>query len=212
MAAPVIDVVVVAAGASRRMGGLDKLDAELEGRPLLAWSVEAMARAPSVRSVVVVAAPPRLESLARARWLTALDARVVEGGATRSDSVRAGLSASDADVVLVHDGARPLATPALAEAVAEAAAADGAAVPVIPVGDSLKQADGGRVVRSVERAGLVRAQTPQGARRELLIAAFEAAGGDSFTDEAALLEASGVAVTTVPGEASNLKVTEPADL
>jgi 2-C-methyl-D-erythritol 4-phosphate cytidylyltransferase/2-C-methyl-D-erythritol 2,4-cyclodiphosphate synthase len=139
-------------------------------------------------------------------------ATVVAGGAQRSDSVRAGVQATTGDVVLVHDGARPLATSLLADAVALAAAEHGAAVPAIPVVDSLKRASGEFLAESVDRAGLVRTQTPQGARRDLLLDAFERAGAATFSDEAALLEAAGVPVATVPGEAANIKVTDADDL
>src|SRR5688500_12442462 len=130
------DAVIVAAGGSTRMGGADKMAEPLLGRSLLQWSVENMAAAQSVARVIVVARPDRVDDLAAQPWLS--DATVVPGGERRSDSVRAGVTAASADVVLVHDGARPLASPALADAVANAAARHGAAVPVVPVVDSLK--------------------------------------------------------------------------
>lgn len=202
------DAVIVAAGHSQRMGGVDKLDASILGRPMLAWAVDAVAAAASVRRLIVVAAPALVSRLSAAPFIARHDAVVVAGGAARSDSVRAGVAAADAQVVLVHDAARPLVSPALVDAVAQAAADHGAAVPVIAVADSLRRAGGG----PVDRDGLVRAQTPQAARRGLLLDAFAAADGASYTDEAALLEANGVIVATVPGEPANLKVTEPADL
>lgn len=205
------DAVVVAAGASRRMGGFDKLEAPLAGRPLLAWSLEAMAAARSVRRVIVVAAPERVDRLAAARWLPG-GVTVVSGGPRRADSVLAGVSASDAPIVLIHDGARPLVTPELADAVAAASAEHGAAIPILASADSLKRVDGAWLAGSVERDAVVRAQTPQGARRELLLEAYAAAGGRAHADEAGLLEAHGWRVATVAGEATNLKVTEPADL
>jgi 2-C-methyl-D-erythritol 4-phosphate cytidylyltransferase/2-C-methyl-D-erythritol 2,4-cyclodiphosphate synthase len=197
------------------MGGIDKLSEPLLGKPLLAWSVEAMARAESVDRIVVVARPGQADELRAAPWLTeAAGGRetVVAGGLERSHSVRAGVDASTAEVVLVHDGARPLASSALADAVARAAADYGAAVPVVAVVDSLKRAAEGLLASSVDRAGLVRTQTPQGARRELLLDAFAAAAGTAYSDEAALLEAAGHAVATVPGEPTNLKVTGQDDL
>ena len=206
------DAVVVAAGTSQRMGGIDKLEADLAGRPLLAWSVAAMAAARSVRRVIVVAAGDRLEGLARQPWLTSSGATLVAGGGARSDSVLAGVRTSDAEVVLIHDGARPLASPALADAVAAAAAQHGAAVPVVAVADSLKATADGLIGGAVERDGLAAAQTPQGARRELLLEAFAARPGQSFTDEAGLLQAHGVTVVAVAGEVANLKVTRPDDL
>jgi 2-C-methyl-D-erythritol 4-phosphate cytidylyltransferase/2-C-methyl-D-erythritol 2,4-cyclodiphosphate synthase len=209
-AARFADAVIVAAGGSTRMGGADKMSELLLGRSLLQWSVEGMAAAQSVSRVVVVARPERVAELTEQPWLMAVT--VVAGGERRSDSVRAGVEAATADVVLVHDGARPLASPALADAVANAAAQHGAAVPVVPVVDSLKRDNGAMLGQSVERAGLVRAQTPQGARRQLLLDAMAAARDEAFSDEAALLESQGIAIAAVPGEAGNIKVTNPADL
>lgn len=211
------DAVIVAAGASRRMSGVDKLDASLLGRPLLHWSVEALAQATSVARIVVVARPEHVQKMRAAAWPAEVAPgrlTVVAGGEHRSDSVRAGVAATSAPVVLVHDGARPLVSPNLADTVAVAAARHGAAVPVLPVVDSLKSASGEFIGASVMRDGLVRTQTPQGARREILVSCFEAqaSGSEAFTDEAALLESRGVRIAAVPGEAANLKVTEPADL
>jgi len=198
------------------MGGVDKNGELILGRSMLEWSVAAMSAAESVNRVVVVARPDRVESIAALHAMR--DVTVVAGGDQRSDSVRNGVNATDAEVVLVHDAARPLASSSLADAVAAAAAEHGAAVPVVPVVDSLKRADGGELKESIDRSGLVRTQTPQGARRVLLLEAFatslSASSDDSasFTDEAALLESRGIKVATVPGEVTNLKVTEPADL
>jgi 2-C-methyl-D-erythritol 4-phosphate cytidylyltransferase/2-C-methyl-D-erythritol 2,4-cyclodiphosphate synthase len=192
------------------MGGADKMSELLLSRSLLQWSVENMAAAHSVARVIVVTRPDRVAQLAKLPWLS--EAKVIAGGERRSDSVRAGVKEATADIVLVHDGARPLASPALADAVARAAAQDGAAVPVVPVVDALKRDAGLTLGGSVERAGLVRAQTPQGARRQLLLDAMAAAGDEAFPDEAALLESRGIAVATVAGESTNIKVTVPEDL
>jgi 2-C-methyl-D-erythritol 4-phosphate cytidylyltransferase/2-C-methyl-D-erythritol 2,4-cyclodiphosphate synthase len=192
------------------MGGTDKNAALLIGRTMLEWSVAAMRAAQSVERVIVVARPDRVAEIGAHDWMN--DVSVVAGGEQRSDSVRNGVAAASAEVVLVHDAARPLASPALADAIAAAAAEHGAAVPVVPVVDSIKHAEDGRVGHSVDRTNLVRSQTPQGARRELLLDAFAAAGATPYTDEAALLESHGVQVVTVAGEPTNLKVTEPGDL
>lgn len=215
------DAVVVAAGSSRRMGGIDKLTAIVRGRPLLAWSVAAVAASPAVDRVVVVVAPERVEAVAAADWLPG-GVEVVAGGETRQASVAAGvrhLAVVDPDggerVVLVHDGARPLASPALVAAVAEEAARHGAAIPVLSVAETLKRVDGHRIVETVDRADLAAAQTPQGARRRLLLEAWERFppdGPPAFTDEAALLEACTITVHAIPGEPANLKVTLPEDL
>ncbi len=214
-----VDVVVVAAGASARMAGLDKLRAPIGDRPLLAWTLDAMAAIPSVRRIVVVTAADRVAEVAGATWLPSRVAAVVAGGARRQDSVAAGVAAlgegAPDDVVLVHDGARPLVSAALVERVAAAAATHGAAIPVVPVAETLKRVDGERVAATVDRTALAVAQTPQGVRRDILARAWAEVppgGAATWTDEAALLEACRIAVHAVPGESTNLKVTLPDDL
>jgi 2-C-methyl-D-erythritol 4-phosphate cytidylyltransferase / 2-C-methyl-D-erythritol 2,4-cyclodiphosphate synthase len=207
-----VDVVIVAAGASQRMGGMDKLDAPLLGRPLLSWTVEHMRRLNGLRRLLVVVAPHSLDRYRASAWLARSRAQIVAGGTQRSESVLAGVSRADADIVLVHDGARPLASTDLARRVARAAAEHGAAVPVVPIVDSIKRITDGDRLSALDRRGLVRAQTPQGTRRELLLDAFSAVADRSYSDEASLLESHGVPVVAVDGELSNIKVTEPADL
>ena len=213
-AAAFADAVIVAAGSSSRMGGLDKSDASIEGRPVLRWAVDAMRGAAAVRRIIVVTAADRVSDLQGRSWITEAGVTVVAGGLRRQDSVAAGVRAADTDVVLVHDAARPLATSALVERVAQAAARHGAAIPVLPVIDSLKQVTDGLVTATADRSRLFRAQTPQGARRELLTAAIDALadGPDLFGDEQELLTRHGVPVVTVPGEPAALKITEPFDL
>jgi 2-C-methyl-D-erythritol 4-phosphate cytidylyltransferase/2-C-methyl-D-erythritol 2,4-cyclodiphosphate synthase len=220
---PQVDAIVVAAGSSRRMDGIDKLLAPIAGRPLLARTVSAIAAAESVARIVIVTAEPRVAELAAAAWLPPHVVAIVAGGQDRSASVAAGLAALDGlettddsdPVVLVHDGARPLVTPALVDAVARAAAEHGAAIPVLRVAETLKRISGSVIEATVDRSDLVTAQTPQGARRSLLRDAFERfppGGGRAFTDEAALLEACTITVHAIPGEPANLKVTVPDDL
>jgi 2-C-methyl-D-erythritol 4-phosphate cytidylyltransferase/2-C-methyl-D-erythritol 2,4-cyclodiphosphate synthase len=209
-----VDVVMVAAGSSTRMGGVDKLLAPLMGRPLLAWSLEAVRRATATRGLVLVAAPDRVEALATEPWVVSSRAQIVAGGPRRQDSVAAGVAATVSEVVLVHDGARPLVSTSLVDRVAQASLEHGAAVPGWPVVETLKRVHGGRVVETVDRHGLVAAQTPQGGRRVDLMAAFAqlASDGREVTDEGALLESAGVPVVVVEGDPDNLKVTTPADL
>ena len=146
-------------------------------------------------------------------WDGAAVAVAVSGGRTRSESVRAGLAAiaSDAEIAVVHDAARPLATPELFELVIDAvrAGAD-AAVPALPVTDTLKRVDGDRVVGTVDRDGLVAVQTPQAFRVAALRAAHT--GAADATDDAALVEAVGGTVVVVGGDPRNLKVTNVADV
>ena len=143
----------------------------------------------------------------------------VEGGARRQDSVARGLEAGraarpDLAWVLVHDAARCLVEPADASAVLDAARASGAALPVLPASDTVKWLDGARVERTLERARIGLAQTPQAFRVETLREALEKAERDGFegTDCASLVERLGVAVATAPGRPGNFKVTHPDDL
>jgi 2-C-methyl-D-erythritol 4-phosphate cytidylyltransferase len=194
--------VVVAAGSSERFGA-DKQSADLVGRTVLERSVDA---AGDSDGVVVVVAPAVVGEVTE-RLGGSVHA-VVAGGATRSASVRAGLAVVPdvANVVLVHDGARPLASRDLfARVVAAVEAGADAVVPGVPVNDSLRRVDG-----AVDREGMMAVQTPQGFPAATLRAAH--AGGADASDDATLVEAYGGSVVVVDGEADNLKVTRPVDL
>ena len=191
--------VVVAGGAGTRFGAA-KQYVELAGRRVLDWSVAA-ARAASDGVVVVVPADDAG---------TAVDGAdaVVAGGATRAASVRCGLAAvpADAAVIVVHDAARPAASPALFRSVVAAVRAGAeAVVPGVPVADTLRRLAGG----TVDRDAVVAVQTPQGFRAEVLRGAH--AGGGEATDDAGLVEAAGGTVEVVPGEPANRKLTHPED-
>jgi 2-C-methyl-D-erythritol 4-phosphate cytidylyltransferase/2-C-methyl-D-erythritol 2,4-cyclodiphosphate synthase len=212
------DAIVVAAGASRRMDGLDKLVARIGDRPLLAWTLDAIAATPGVARVVVAVASERVEETSRAAWLPSCVVAVVSGGARRQESVARAfdtLHAANDRVILIHDGARPAVSPALVRAVAAATSVHGAAIPVLGVAETVKRIADGLVVETVDRASLATAQTPQGIRAGLLRVAwaeFPPSAAREFTDEAALLEAARIPVHAIPGEATNIKVTVPADL
>ena len=196
--------VVVAAGSGTRFGTQKQFE-PLGDRRVLDWALD------SARAVAagVVAVVPETDA---ARSEPAADV-VVAGGATRSASVRAGLAAvpDAADVIVVHDAARPLAPVALFEAVVAAVigGADGA-VPALPVTDTVKQVRGDVVTATLERSSLVTVQTPQAFRAAALRDAH-AAGGDE-TDDAALVERAGGRVVVVAGDAANTKLTTPHDL
>lgn len=199
--------VVVAAGGGTRFGGRKQF-AMIRGRPMVDWALCA-AREVVDGVVLVLPAGDANRSTDDARGADF----VVIGGDTRSASVRAGLSAvpQDAAVIVVHDGARPLASPALFAKVIEAVV-DGAdaAVPALAVADTLKRVSEGVVVEEVARGEVVAVQTPQAFRAGILRRAYSD-GGDA-TDDAALVAALGVTVRVVGGESRNLKVTTPADL
>ena len=204
------DAIVVAAGSSTRMGGIDKLAVELAGRPLLAWSIDALAAVPVVERIVVVMARERVTSVEAAPWLSPKVVGIVAGGLRRQDSVAAGFGAlerlvpaDEQSVVLVHDGARPFASSGLVERVARAAWTHGAAIPVLPIAETVKRLDGELVETTVERDNLATAQTPQGFRRGVLRAAIDGRPADdpvTWTDEAALLEACRIPVHAIAGE------------
>lgn len=198
--------VIVAAGQGTRYGGEQPKQYDtLGGRRVLDWSLDA-ART-TADGVVVVVSPDRADDPE-----PGADA-VVVGGATRSDSVRAGLAAvpADCDIVVVHDAARPLASLALFESVVGTvlAGADGA-IPGVPVTDTIKRVDGDEVMGTIERDDLVAVQTPQAFRADILRQAH--AGDPEATDDATLIEEVGGIVLVVPGEVTNLKITGPGDL
>jgi 2-C-methyl-D-erythritol 4-phosphate cytidylyltransferase len=196
---------VVAGGSGRRFGG-PKQFLQLAGRSVAAWSVTA---ARSVADGVVLVVPED----GPAAPATGAD-RVVTGGATRTESVRAGLAAvpDDASIIVIHDAARPLATGALFAAVVDLVRAGGTdgAIPVVPVTDTLKRIDEGAVVATVDRDGLMAVQTPQAFVAAVLRAAHRSA--DEATDDAALVERLGATVRTVMGEPRNMKLTRTEDL
>ncbi len=198
--------IVVAAGEGRRFGQ-PKQFAVLGGRPVIEWSLEASR---SVARGVVAVVP---ESFVGSPGIGKGADRVMAGGSTRAASVRRGLAAvpENADVVVVHDAARPLASRELFHAVVDAVAAgaDGA-IPGIAVADTVKRVRNGRVVETLDRSELVAVQTPQAFRAEALRRAH--AESPEATDDAGLLEALGLSVAVVPGEYHNLKLTSPEDL
>jgi 2-C-methyl-D-erythritol 4-phosphate cytidylyltransferase len=213
--------IVPAAGRGDRLGaGAPKALRHLAGAPLLAHAVRGLAAASCVR-LVVVAAPPTDAPAVRdllAHHVPGVDTVVVPGGVSRTASVAAALAAlpPQADVVLVHDAARPLTPPALIDAV-EAAVREGAdaVVPGLPVPDTIKMVDeAGSVLGTPPRAALRAVQTPQGFRRYVLDRAYAqvAESAEEATDDAGLVERLGVQVRVIPGDAAAFKITRPLDL
>lgn len=197
--------IVVAGGSGQRFGQ-PKQFSPLGGRPVVSWSVEA-SRTWSTGGIVLVVPAGCSDSYGA-------DV-VIEGGPTRSDSVRRGLSGvpHNADVILVHDAARPLASPKIFSAVLDAVTSDGAdaAVPGLPVRDTIKVVDDRRIVTgTLDRSTLVAVQTPQAFQAEVLRRAHDS--GTDATDDAALVEQLGATVHVVAGEERNLKITTPDDL
>jgi 2-C-methyl-D-erythritol 4-phosphate cytidylyltransferase len=211
-----IAVVIPAGGEGRRMGGVTKPLLELGGVTLLQRTLEPFLARTDVHWIVV--ALPAALAAAPPHWLMA-DRRVdiVAGGAERVDSVRHALAAVpvEADIVLVHDAARPLVSAAVIERCIAAAADGRSAIAAMPVTDTIKQVDdGGRVIGTPDRRRMWAAQTPQAFPAEVLRDAHARAEAErvSATDDAALVARYGGTVIVVEGAAENLKITRPADL
>jgi 2-C-methyl-D-erythritol 4-phosphate cytidylyltransferase len=207
-------VLVVAAGAGTRFGQMKQF-VYLRGKPVLEWTLEKFESHDEVGSIVLVLPDEQDRKHYQMRYGKIVD--VVRGGEERQDSVWQGfrlLDHSRTELVLVHDGARPLVDGALISRVIAAARATGAAVPVLPLEDTAKEVEDGRVVRTVDRIRVLRAQTPQGFLYPVLKKAMDAARRDRFygTDEAVLVERAGLPVATVEGSPLNIKITTPLDL
>lgn len=205
--------LVPAAGSGSRLGSaLPKPLVPLAGRPILAHTLDRLTASSLIEGVVLVAAAGQVEAVRRVVPAGVPLLAVTEGGAERQDSVRAGLAALPAwaEIVLVHDAARPLVTPDLIEAVARAAAESGAATAGVRPKDTVRDGAG----RTLDRGRLWLVQTPQGFRRDLLAEAHARAAAEGYagTDDAVLVERLGHPVTVVPGSYRNLKVTTREDL
>ena len=211
-----VAAVVVAAGRGTRFGDTAKVLTPLAGRPMLAWSLRALEQTVEIGAVVVVAGEHTREAiiaLVEAEGLTKVSA-IVTGGERRQDSVAAGLAAlpDEIEIVVIHDGARPLAEPALFAASIASAAIHGAAIAAMPVADTVKRVEAGFTRGTVDRGGLWAAQTPQTFRLDALRWAMTMSAGETVTDEARLCESVGIPVAVVPASTANLKVTHPEDI
>ncbi|HPE16930.1 MAG TPA: 2-C-methyl-D-erythritol 4-phosphate cytidylyltransferase [Oscillospiraceae bacterium] len=210
--------VVAAAGSSSRMGGADKLFLPLFGVPVLARTLMALEDCDEITEIVVVTREESIVAvgdLCRSFGISKAT-KVVVGGATRLESVLIGLLEIDraAPLALIHDGARPLVTPALVSRVVSRAAETGAAAPALPVKDTVKEAEDGFVRRTPDRTRLFTVQTPQVFESSLIKGALQkaAADGVAVTDDCAAVERLGMSVALVEGEERNLKVTTKVDV
>lgn len=209
-------ILIVAGGRGTRMGGPQpKQFLELAGRPVLMHTLEAFDHWDASARLIVVLPEDQIDT-----WKRLCEAhvfgrihRVVAGGETRFHSVRNGLGAVASDgLIAVHDGVRPLVAPSVIAACFAAAADGGAAVPVVPVVESVREVDADGGSRPVDRTRLRVVQTPQVFRADVLRAAYCLPYDPRFTDDASVVEASGVAVRLVPGNRENIKLTTPMDL
>lgn len=213
---PVCAAVIVAAGSATRMGGIDKVLAELDGLPVLSRTLRAFDDHEMVDSIVVVAREDQLEKISRVCSPYHKVRVVVPGGKSRQESVMRGIAAvpEEAELVAVHDGARPLVSKEVIEKAILKAAKFGAAAPAIAVKDTIKVAKNGGVDQTPDRKTLFAAQTPQVFDRELLTGALQSAmeKNIALTDDCSAIEALGMTVMLTEGSEENIKITTPLDL
>ena len=208
--------VIVAAGNASRMGGIDKVMAELKGEPMIVRTVRTFQDCDAISEIVIVTRPDLIQPISKlCRDMPKVKA-VVAGGKSRQESVHLGLNTLSDKVKLaaIQDGARPLITWQVIDRAVRAANSYGAAVPCVPVKDTIKVGEGGVVTSTPDRATLFAAQTPQVFDFDLLRAALKKADLDGFsvTDDASAVEYLGMKVKIVDGDERNIKVTTPMDL
>ena len=208
--------VIVAAGSASRMGGIDKVMAELEGEPMICRTVRAFEQCDAIKEIVIVTREDLIIPIGElCREMPKVKA-VVAGGKSRQESVEFGLEAlsKKAKLAAIHDGARPLVTVELIDRIARAAHSYGAAAPAIPVKDTIKVVEGGLVKETPDRQTLRAVQTPQIFDVDLLRGALAKArkDGAELTDDCSAVERLKMSVRIVEGDERNLKVTTPMDL
>jgi 2-C-methyl-D-erythritol 4-phosphate cytidylyltransferase len=210
---PKVSAIIVAAGESRRMNGIDKGLAPLAGRPVLSHVLSAFDSCKSIDQIVLVVNEKSLEACRKLAAGLTTPIEVCLGGKRRQDSVAAGLKKlKDCDWVVIHDGARPLVTKELIEEGLKAAKETGAAVAAVPVTDTIKVAGDDRIVlETPPRQNLWAVQTPQVFRPGIITKAYQQAKGEA-TDDAALVERAGYKVKLYMGSYENIKITTPQDL
>lgn len=216
---PLCSMIVAAAGSSTRMGGQDKMFARLGGAPVLMRTICAIDQAELVNEIVVAASEENLEEVAALCARSGLRKRVkvVKGGASRTESVLSAALECDpkAELIAIHDGARPLVRPEMIDEMIRLGGTTHAVAPAIPMKDTVKIADGnGLVLSTPDRSTLYAVQTPQVFQANILKAALQSAmdAGAELTDDCSAVERLGMKIRLVEGEERNLKVTTPLDL
>ena len=208
--------VIVAAGSASRMGGIDKVMAELKGEPMIVHTVRAFQNCDAIKEIVIVTRHDLILPITKLTNGFHKVTAVVAGGSSRQESVSLGMNAlSDkCELAAIQDGARPLVTWQLIDRVVRAAHAYHAAIPVIPVKDTIKVCNSDLVVSTPDRSTLRAVQTPQVFDFDLLRGALQKAAEDGaeVTDDCSAVERLGMSVKTVEGDERNLKVTTPFDL
>ena len=215
-----VSAVIVAAGSSKRMdNGVDKLSVKIEGRTLLAWTISRFEAVSTIDEIILVVKAESLEYV-RDELIASEDFKkikaVVPGGDQRQNSTENGLNAisDDTEIVLIHDGARPLVRAEEIDSVIQSTKKNGAALLAVSCKDTIKEVMDNKIIKTLPRNTLWLAQTPQGFRRNIIMDALKSARDGDYlgTDEASLVERIGVNVSIVEGRANNIKVTFPEDV
>ncbi len=209
-----VAAVIPAAGTGSRLGGLPKQMRLLGGAPMLFRTTSIFDQHPAISSIVVVAHPDALEATTDILRPLSKPCRVLPGGATRQESVMAGVGAVEEDVsiVLIHDVARPFVLDRVISDVIEAVENTGAAAAALPIQDTVRYGNEGLFTKTASRDGLYAMQTPQGFRRNLLIKAMhQNSGYPQATDDVALMQRIGQPVRIVEGDPRNIKITTQSD-
>lgn len=210
--------IIVAAGSARRMEGIDKMLAPLGELPVLVHTLYAFQDCPAIQEIVVVTREDLLVEVGRICKDFAFDkvTKVIVGGQERIHSVQAGLGEADrsSNLIAIHDGARPLVTQEIIRDTVTRAALTGAAAPAVPITDTVKRAENGQAVETVDRSALWVVQTPQVFEAGLIRAAVGKAleEGELLTDDCGAVERLGMRVTLTGGSKENIKITTPLDL
>ncbi|HTY82420.1 MAG TPA: 2-C-methyl-D-erythritol 4-phosphate cytidylyltransferase [Dehalococcoidales bacterium] len=216
MAKSKVSAIIVAAGDSQRMNGIDKLFAPLGGQPVLTRVLDVFQTCKKVDQIVLVMSQKNIDEARRlvalGRWHKLTDVGL--GGRRRQDSVSEGLKiVKEAEWIIIHDGARPMVTSALIERGLDAAKETGAAAPALPVTDTIKLVGENGIVRqTLPRENLRAIQTPQVFRFDIIKNTYKFVPGADATDDAALVEKAGYKVKLFAGSYDNIKITTPADL
>jgi 2-C-methyl-D-erythritol 4-phosphate cytidylyltransferase len=210
--------IIAGGGKGKRMqavGGKQLL--QLNGKPIIIRTIEVFDKAHSIDEIIVVLDKTKIalfEVLLKNYGIKKVK-KIVDGGEERTDSVMSGLSAvsSESQIVVIHDGARPLITTTLIDQCVNAAKKFGAVVAAVPVKDTIKNADKtGNVDKTLPRQTLWHAQTPQAFKKQIIVDAYKKVGKRAFTDDSSVVEASGKKVKIIMGDYKNIKITTPEDL
>jgi len=215
-----VSAVIVAAGSSMRMdNSVDKLSVLIEGRTLLAWTISRFEAVSTIDEIILVVREESLDyvrnEVVSSEGFKKVKA-VVAGGDQRQNSTENGLNATaeDAEIILIHDGARPLVRTEEIDSVIRSAKENGAALLAVRCKDTVKEVMDNKIIKTLPRDTLWLAQTPQGFRRDIIVDALKSARDENYlgTDEASLVERMGVNISIVEGRSNNIKVTYPEDV